>query len=93
MKIVELQEKLDLSYRKNEEIDEQRQISEAKQQVLEKKLRQVLAKTASKLQNKDDKEGLSNLEEMYTSQAVSKANGKCFRQGLHEKILVIAEKL
>ena len=50
MKIVELQEKLDLSYRKNEELDEQREMAEAKQQVLEEKFKEAMVKSPAKWQ-------------------------------------------
>ena len=50
MKIVELQEKLDLSYRKNEELDEQRETAEAKRQVLEEKFKEAMVKSPAKWQ-------------------------------------------
>jgi hypothetical protein len=81
MKIVELQEKLDLSYRKNEELDKQREMTEAKRQLLEEKLKQVTIKSPAKWQlsvERVPKEGLSNVGEMdgnYTSKS-NKVNGK-----------------
>ncbi|XP_028404969.1 intracellular protein transport protein USO1-like [Dendronephthya gigantea] len=45
MKIVELQEKLDMSYRKNEELDKLYEASEAKRQVLEGRLKQASTKS------------------------------------------------
>ena len=81
MKIVELQEKLDLSYRKNEELDKQREMTEAKRQLLEEKLKQVTIKSPAKWQlsvERGPKEGLSIVGEMdgnYTSKS-NKVNGK-----------------
>ncbi|CAB3988436.1 Hypothetical predicted protein [Paramuricea clavata] len=85
MKIVEMQEKLDLSYRKNEELDKQREISEAKRQVLEEKLKQAMIKSPAKWQlsvERVPKEGLSDLGEVdasYTTK-INKANSPNMQQ-------------
>lgn len=76
MKIVELQEKLDMSYRKNEELDKKYQASEAKRQVLEEKLKQAATKSPGKWSSVERaKEGLSNLAELDGSS--NKGSSKC----------------
>ena len=81
MKIVELQEKLDLSYKKNEELDKQRETSEVKRQVLEEKLKQATIKSPPKLQlnlERVTKEGLAKLSEVdksYSTKSSTKDNG------------------
>jgi hypothetical protein len=75
MKIVELQEKLDLSYRKNEEQDKQREMAEAKRQVLEEKLKQAIIKSPAKWHlsvERVPKEVVGEVDGNYTT----KGNGK-----------------
>ena len=78
MKIVELQEKLDLSYKKNEEVEKQREMSEAKCQVLEERLKQPMVKSPAKWQinvERAPKEGSSHVDGSYAAKS-NKVNGK-----------------
>lgn len=78
MKIVELQEKLDLSYKKNEELEKQREMSEAKCQVLEEKLKQAMIKPPAKWQlhvERVPKEGSSDVAHVSGSYATKSNKG------------------
>ncbi|XP_028404157.1 intracellular protein transport protein USO1-like [Dendronephthya gigantea] len=96
MKIVELQEKLDMSYRKNEELDKLYEASEAKRQVLEGRLKQASTKSpgtaqTAQLQTGRNETKPENLERSTT--VLNRPMNLDMNDVLREKVVELQKKL